>query len=214
MLDGMQAAFYFPIPFEADGGPPGSDGMHVPCNGLTQLRYWGVNFGTLLFDRALVAATICAPRMIPGILDAVHCRLVDLLGEVESCLDTTVHTLTMEREVWLPPADAPSNTIRDRGQRDERRHGRDAPEYEVKEGKCFDWTTHGSCPNYNRCPWRVSHTNANRNSKLRVTGEESRSGSQTGSERSFDRSRQREPDTDSSNSSNQRRTAFKKADGR
>ena len=62
------------------------------------VRYWGVVFGTLLFDRALVAATTCAPRMLPGILDAVHCRLIDLLGEVESCLDTTVLTLTMERD--------------------------------------------------------------------------------------------------------------------
>ena len=37
MLGGMQAAFCFPIPLEGDGGPPGSDGMHVPCDGLTAL---------------------------------------------------------------------------------------------------------------------------------------------------------------------------------
>ena len=66
MLDGMQAAFCFQIPLEENGGTPGSDGLHVPCDGLTPVRYWGVVFGTLLFDRALVAATICAPRMLPG----------------------------------------------------------------------------------------------------------------------------------------------------
>ena len=216
LLDGMQAAFCFPIPLEADGVPPGSDGMHVPCNGLAPVRYWGVNFGTALFDLALVAATICAPRMLPGILDAVNCRLVDLLGEVESCLDTTVHTLTMEREVWLPPSDSPSPHIRERGQREDRRshnRDRDVPKYELREGKCRDWANNGSCPNYMSCPWRVSHTNANRGTNSRATGEESRPGSTTGSDRSFDRSRQRESDTESSGS-NQRRTSFKKADGR
>ena len=101
----------------------------------------------------------------------MHCRLIDLLGEVESCLDTTVLTLTMEREVWLPPADSPSNTPREKGQREERRHGRDAPKFETKKGKCFEWTTHGTCPNFNRCPWRVSHTNANRSSRSRATGD-------------------------------------------
>ena len=140
----MQVAFCFPIPLEGNGGPPGNDEPHVPCDGLTPVRYWGVVCGTLLFDRALVAATICAPRMLPGILDAVHCRLIDLLGEVESCLDTTVLALTMEREVWLPPADSPSNIPWDKGQREERRHGRDAPKYETKEGKGFEWSTHGS----------------------------------------------------------------------
>ena len=52
MLDRMQAAICFQIPLEGDGGPPGSDGLHVPCDGLTPVRYWGVVFGTLLFTDA------------------------------------------------------------------------------------------------------------------------------------------------------------------
>lgn len=47
MLDGMQAAFCFPIPLEADGGPPGSDGMHVRSERLHSRRIplWKYSWG-------------------------------------------------------------------------------------------------------------------------------------------------------------------------
>ena len=98
MLNGMAAAFCFEIPFEAHGGPPGTDGMHIPSNSLLAHRYWGVTFDSLLFNRAIEASTYCDPRVLPCILDTVHRRLVELLAVADSCLDTTVSLLTKEDE--------------------------------------------------------------------------------------------------------------------